>query len=131
MTSGFRTISLMIILLAASLDAAAQENTHKTRQHSHPKYATLVNPVAKTGESLALGKEMYRKHCVACHGEAGKGGSGPALTAAVRLHGSTEGELFHVITDGVAKTAMKGMRSKLTDEMRWDLVNYIESLKKK
>jgi hypothetical protein len=37
--------------------------------------------------------------------------------------------MFHVITDGVAGTAMKGFKKVFTEEMRWHLVNYINSLR--
>lgn len=57
-----------------------------------------------------------------------KEGTGPNLTVSARSHGGTDGEMFHVITDGVAGTAMKGFKKELTEEMRWHPVNYIRSL---
>lgn len=125
-----RHISVLLILLFVSLNGFAQEEHHEHEQHHHPKYAKLKNPVPKTTESIAQGKELYKKFCIVCHGEAGKGGKGPALSVPVLIHGNTDGEVFHVITAGVAGTAMKGFRSELPDEMRWHLVNYITSLRK-
>jgi cytochrome c len=123
-----RHISFLLILLFVSLNGFAQEEHLKHKQHHHPKYAKIKNPVPKTAESIAQGKKLYEKYCIACHGDAGKGGKGPALAVPVRIHGSTDGEMFHVITDGVAGTAMKGFKNALTDEKRWHLVNYITSL---
>lgn len=80
--------------------------------------------------SITQGRQLYEKHCISCHAEAGKKGTGPDLSASVLMHGSTDGELFHVITAGVAGTAMKGFKKELSDEMRWHLVNYIISLRK-
>lgn len=110
--------------------AAAEKDTHKPHQHRHPEYADKVNPVAKTEMSILQGRKLYEKHCMVCHGTAGKGGIGPDLTGAVRKHGSTDGEVFHIVTDGVQGTAMKGFRDELSDEMRWHLVNYVTGLKK-
>lgn len=121
-------IMIMMLSGATFFDVVAQEEHHQHERHHHPKYAKLKNPIAKTEKSVAEGAKLYEKHCIACHGEAGKGGRGPHLTGPVRIHGNTDGEMFHVITDGVAGTAMKGFKAKLTDEMRWKLVNYIESL---
>ena len=41
----------------------------------------------------------------------------------------SDGEIFHVITDGVKGTAMQSFKKGLSKEMRWNLVNYIKSLK--
>ena len=85
-----------------------------------------------TEDSIMKGKALYEKHCVSCHGESGKGGNGiPDLTDGLWIHGDTDGEIFHVITDGTkGPTPMKGFKKELTKKMRWQLVNYIKSLKK-
>jgi mono/diheme cytochrome c family protein len=120
-----------MILLLVSLDGFAQEENHQYKHHRHPEYAKIKNPIAKTEKSIAQGRKLYEKHCKACHGETGKGGICPDLTVSVRIHGNTDGEMFHVITDGAVGTTMKGFRKELSDEMRWHLVNYITSLRKK
>jgi mono/diheme cytochrome c family protein len=43
-------------------------------------------------------------------------------------HGSTDGEIFTVIRDGVKSTAMKPYARKLTTHQVWDVVNYVRSL---
>jgi mono/diheme cytochrome c family protein len=125
-----RKTTLLVIIFLLSLDVVAQEEHHKHEQHRHLKYADMKNPVEMTQQSIAEGARLYKKHCIACHGESGKGGIGPDLTGPVRIHGNTDGEMFHVITAGVAGTAMKGFKKELTNKMRWHLVNYIKSLKK-
>ena len=122
-------ISILLSLSLVSLNGFAQE-AQQEHHHRHMKYAKIKNPIAKTEKSIAQGSKLYEEHCIACHGEAGKGGIGPQLTGPDRIHGSTDGEMFHVITDGVAGTAMKGFKKELTEEMRWNLVNYITSLSK-
>lgn len=125
-----RNILFLLMVSLLSLDGWAQEEHHKHEQHRHLEYAKIKNPVAKTEKSVAEGRRLYEKHCMACHGKAAKGGIGPELTVPSRMHGSTDGEMFHVIADGVAGTAMKGFGNDLSDEMRWNLVNYITSLRK-
>ncbi len=123
-------LSRMIILSSSSLDAVDQVEQHEHGPHRHLRYAKIKNPVAITVQSIAQGKQLYEKHCMVCHGQQGSGGIGPPLYGPVRIHGNAEGEIFHVITYGIAGTAMKGFKNELPEEMRWHLVNYIKSQKK-
>ena len=50
------------------------------------------------------------------------------LTDADWKHGSTDGEIFTVIRDGVKSTGMKPYARKLTTHQVWDVVNYVRSL---
>ncbi len=123
-------LSVMIMLSSSSFDSVAQVEQHEHGPHRHLHYAQIKNPIAMTEQSIAQGRQLYEKHCLACHGEPGKGGIGPSLAGPVRIHGSTDGEIFHVITDGVAGTAMKGFMKELSEKMRWHLVNYLKSLRR-
>ena len=44
------------------------------------------------------------------------------------LHGSTDGEIFVVIRDGVKQTGMKAFGSRMTTHQMWDVVNYLRSI---
>jgi mono/diheme cytochrome c family protein len=44
------------------------------------------------------------------------------------LHGSSDGDIFVTIRDGVKNTGMKGFASKLTTRQIWDVVNYLRSI---
>jgi len=105
--------------------------------HRHPDAAKLENPVAATAESIASGKALYEKQCAGCHGDTGKGDGAmgeelnpkPAnLTDADWKHGSTDGEIFVVIRDGVKSTGMKPHARKMTAHQMWDVVNYVRSI---
>lgn len=102
-------------------------HVHKPHPHKHAKYAKKINPVARTEQSIEAGRELFGKHCIGCHGEGSKNDSRLNLTDNAWIHGDSDGEIFHVITDGAAATQMKGFKKGLTDEMRWQLVNYIKS----
>jgi mono/diheme cytochrome c family protein len=119
--------------LAAVGGVPAQDHEH----HGNPTAAKIKNPVASTPASIAEGQKTYQKYCKHCHGDTGKGdgpmapkGTMPAdLTDADWDHGSTDGEIFHVIAEGAGKgSPMKGFKSKITDKETWSLVNYIRSL---
>ena len=110
----------------------AQEtgHVHKPHPHKHEQYAREKSPVPMTGQSIEKGRELFVMLCIGCHGERGKGDGTLDLTDDMVIHGDTDGEIFHVITDGVKGTQMRGFKKKLTSEMRWHLVNYIKSLRK-
>jgi mono/diheme cytochrome c family protein len=105
--------------------------------HQHPQAARLKNAVPSSAASIAAGQALYQKQCAGCHGDTGKGDGAmgeelnpkPAnLTDADWKHGSTDGEIFTVIRDGVKATGMKGYARKMTAHQLWDVVNYIRSI---
>lgn len=95
----------------------------------------LVNP--RTGaESTANGKSIYETRCLVCHGVTGNG-DGPAgkalnppagIFTSDAIQSQTDGEIFWKISEG--RGAMVGWKLILSDQDRWDLVNYIRTFKK-
>jgi putative copper export protein/mono/diheme cytochrome c family protein len=92
--------------------------------------------VAYTATSIATGSVLYAEHCAACHGPrgAGDGMAGfrlprpPAdLRAPHTLH-HTAGDLYWWISEGIAAAGMPGFSGRLTEDERWDLVNYVRAL---
>jgi mono/diheme cytochrome c family protein len=105
--------------------------------HHHPAAAKLKNPVPVSAASIAAGEALYQKHCAGCHGDTGKGDGAMGteldpkpsnLADADWKHGSTDGEIFTVIRDGVKSSGMKPYGRKLTTHQLWDVVNYVRSL---
>ena len=101
--------------------------------------AALKNPIAASAESIAAGKQTYTRSCAPCHGTSGEGGAGndlipasPDLTDAMWDHGSTDGEIFASIKDGIApEFNMTPFKDRLKDDEIWHVVNYVRSLAKK
>ena len=98
--------------------------------------AELKSPLKVTEENLANGKKMYDIYCAVCHGKKGDGNgvlsqrdkfSGiPTYNDAAR--GITEGSIYYVIMYG--KNLMGSHASQLTTKERWQVVQYVEKLKK-
>jgi mono/diheme cytochrome c family protein len=85
--------------------------------------------------SLARGQQVYDANCASCHGDTGRG-DGPAgralrpRPADFRVHmaaGHTDQELFNWVTNGVDGTGMPAFRAQLSEQERWDVINYIRS----
>lgn len=98
------------------------------------KARKLQNPVPSTAEAFAAGKESYREHCQSCHGERGDGKGDKAdqlsvapgdFTDARVMHRFADGELYWQITYG--RRPMPEFASKLSEESRWQLVDYIRT----
>jgi mono/diheme cytochrome c family protein len=125
----FMIVSVFFCFPYGSAAEEERKEAHEPHQHRHLEYAKIKNPVAMTAQSIAEGRKLFEDHCMACHVKTEKGGIGPDLKSSLRMHGNSDGEIFHVISAGVKGTAMKGFKDALSDEKRWHLVNYIKSLK--
>jgi copper transport protein len=99
-----------------------------------PDLRSLRNPVAPSSASLARGQELYQSSgCAECHGIAGRGDGPLGRTlnprpADFRIHmaaGHTDGELYDWLSNGVPGTAMPPFRDSLSENDRWNLINYI------
>ena len=93
----------------------------------------MTNPVAASAESRSAGRRVYTRMCGRCHGPEGKGDGTaasapvPDLTDAAWDYGSSDGEIFAVIHDGVS-TDMDGYAARLSDPDIWNVVNYLRTL---
>jgi mono/diheme cytochrome c family protein len=120
--------SLIPVVLAVSSLAAQQPA------------AQLTNPVPPAAKSIAAGRQQFQRYCAPCHNEDGKGNGPlatkdlhpPDLTDGEWAHGSTDGEIFNNIRNGIGpKFDMKAMKSRMTDTDIWNVVNYLRSLGQK
>lgn len=96
----------------------------------------LFNPLPITEETLASGKEKFETFCAVCHGDLGDGKvklssaykALPANLHSKAIRNYTDGQLFHVITNG--KGSMKGYGSFTTVDERWEIVHYLRALQR-
>ena len=124
---------------AALVARTPQEHQHPAEggAHHHPQAAKLKNEVPADAASIAAGQAVYQKQCAGCHGDTGKGDGKMGaelnpkpsnLSDADWKHGSTDGEIFTVIRDGVKTPGMRPYGKKLTTHQLWDVVNYLRSI---
>ncbi len=134
-----RSVLAVGCVIVATSILFAQE--HPAAPHGHPEAQKLQNPVAAAPASIAAGARAYAKFCANCHGTSGRGngrlaagvamyGSRPSdLTDDAWQHGSTDGEIFVVIRDGIGpEFQMDAFKNRLSDEEIWNVVNYVKSL---
>lgn len=84
--------------------------------------------------SAKRGADVFKVHCVACHGASGKGDGlvaqrgfppPPPLPTGKSVQ-MKDGQLFHILTWG--QGSMTSMASQLTRDQRWDVVNFVRTL---
>jgi mono/diheme cytochrome c family protein len=94
------------------------------------------NPIPADQTSIQRGAELFQINCVVCHGTGGKG-DGPIASKLVNkpfdltsfpIHSITDGGIFFVISTGVPGK-MPALNENLTVRERWDVVNYVRTLK--
>lgn len=100
-----------------------------------PEAAKVKNPVAPTPDNLSAAKAIWMDKCANCHGDKGAG-DGPeadmytpspaALNDAHMMSEMTDGEIFYKITEG--RKPMPSFKKQLTDEERWEMVNFARTL---
>ncbi len=78
--------------------------------------------------SLASGKELYTKNCVACHGQNGEGLVGPNLADSYFIHGNTIKEVFLVIQNGVTEKGMLSWKAQFNPKQIEEVSSYVLSL---
>lgn len=111
---------------------------HSHRQSVPLEFSRLKNPISSTDESVKRGREIYLENCYRCHGFSGKGDGPDAaglhvspkdLTDNERMAHHPDGDHFYWITYAMGKERiMPSLGEKLTENERWDLVNYVRTL---
>lgn len=113
------------------------------------KQVEMGKKVSSSEESIKKGKELFLDRCQECHGEAGRGNATKSLKTDwgdrvwprnltkpwTYRWGSSEEAIFTRISTGIPGTPMPSFadpsnKKKLTDEERWNVVNFVKSIQK-
>ncbi len=106
----------------------------KDKWTAPPDAEKKVNPIVANEQSLAAGKALYTKNCNDCHGKKGKG-DGPKsgdLEKSPRdftkddFQKQSDGSIFWKMTEG--RKPMPSFKKDLTEEQRWQVINYVRTL---
>lgn len=99
--------------------------------------AAQQNPLAGDVKAAKAGEYEFRLNCALCHGLGARGGGrGPDLTRAQKKYAHSDAEMFQIISNGIAGTAMpangtNGQGVGMTDSEIWQIITYIRSQEKK
>jgi mono/diheme cytochrome c family protein len=97
------------------------------------------SPTGFASDAIVEGADLYPEHCARCHGAAGRGDGPdakglpvpPADLTAEHLWAHSDGELFWWLSHGIeapeGEMAMPGFSDILSEDQRWDLIDYIRA----
>ena len=135
LSRGWRVAGITILLLAIALGIGAGSRAVVEAANAPPAGAAAkANPIAADAGSVKRGEDIFLANCAACHGVNG-GGDGPTAEWMFPPPGSlpsavsslTPGDLAYRITNGLVGTRMPAFAATLSENDRWDLVNYLRS----
>ena len=97
--------------------------------------AQQSNPLPPTPENLKAGQSDFEEHCAGCHGLEGDGENRfeadfnppiPKLTGGAQKW--SDGELYFIIANGIAMTAMPGFGKNHDPKEIWGIVLWMRHL---
>lgn len=98
---------------------------------------TIKNPLKGKPEAIPLGKKTYTTYCVVCHGDKGRGDGiaaaglnpKPADHSSAKFQQQSDGAIFWKLTTG--RAPMASYEKTLTVQQRWQVIEYMRTLKAK
>lgn len=106
---------------------AAQEAELERMAKAGVNNETLVM-MSEMPAKLAEGREIFVKHCVACHLDGGQGLVGPNLTDGVWIHGCEPMAMYKTVTEGVAAKGMPSWQNQLGPSRVMAVVAYVMTI---
>jgi len=85
--------------------------------------------MSQTDDQVAAGREIFVKHCVACHLDDGRGSVGPNLTDGFWVHGCEPMQMLKTINDGVAAKGMPAWQNQLGPTRVHAVLSYVLTIK--
>jgi mono/diheme cytochrome c family protein len=133
--AGILTVAVIGLCMAAAiLSSALAADPPKDEWIAPARAAKKKNPIPANDESIAAGKAVYAAQCLSCHGPTGHG-DGPAAKdlnpkprnlSEPAIQGQTDGSIFWKLTEG--KKPMPTFEKLLTENDRWNAINYVRTL---
>lgn len=101
-----------------------------------PGMGVPQNPMKADEASIGRGAELYNINCKMCHGQTAEGNgpiaaflaNKPANLTSPVVQSKSDGSIFLTISNGIAGK-MPALNENFLVSERWDLVNYIRTLK--
>lgn len=97
--------------------------------------AFVLNPIPRSAESIARGRQIFAQDCAVCHGPEGRGDGVAAAALPQRPEDLSKLAPPPVFPDGVVAyrirngvNMMPAFKSALGENEIWDLLNFIRSL---
>ena len=128
-------VTNLVFIVIAFLYASIASAQHEAPLKAPIAAVKMKNPFPADQYSLERGRHSYQIDCVRCHGKSGNGdGTNSEKVQEVvsdlgsdAIQKQTDGELFWKISEARRPMPL----TEITNDQRWDIVNYIRTFKKK
>jgi mono/diheme cytochrome c family protein len=128
----FTKLAFIVITFMCASIVSAQ---HTAPWNIPERAVNMKNPYSADFSSLERGKNSYQIDCVRCHGKWGKGDGLKAEKVHKQIadlgsdaiQKETDGQLFWKISEARRPMPL----TDLTNDQRWDIINYIRTFKEK
>jgi mono/diheme cytochrome c family protein len=124
-----RAVRWLLLAAAVAISAAAVFHADLLRS------AFLRNPIPRSVDSVARGRQLFQKNCAVCHGAEGRGDGVAASGLSKRPEDLSRIAPPPIFPDGVVayriihgKRTMPAFGQVLSENEIWDLMNFIRSL---
>ena len=116
-------------------EAAPMQNTWILGEDADTK----KNPLTADEKTLAAGKAIFKNKCEDCHGPGGLGDGPDAdpaatemdLTNPKRAARNGDGIVYYKVLNGRKKPKMPAFKDELNEQQIWQVVTYVQSIRKK
>jgi mono/diheme cytochrome c family protein len=137
-------IVILLILPSMNWSATNKPGTLETRianytisRYVHRNANNQSNPFPETPENLKTAKAEFGEHCAICHGLDGSGVNRieadfhpPAPKLTEQIQWWSDGQIYYVIANGIALSAMPGFSRNHDSRDIWNTVLWIRHLAK-
>ena len=132
--------SLAVLFVAPPFGATASVEAaggSAVVQDEQEESAPQANPIEMSEDSVRAGRRVFGRFCRSCHGMRadGQGMTAPSGSRPANLvddqwdHGSTDGDIFRVIREGVPPAYdMDAWEGRITDDDIWNIINFLRDL---
>ena len=129
-----RKINWSLIIILAGISISFMSLQEVEEWVADPESKKLENPFTEDKKAAKIGNAIYKIYCETCHGKTGIGdGPGskalnpkPADHTSPKVQAQADGEIFWKISEG--RGMMVSWKASLSEDQRWQLVNYIRTL---
>ncbi len=131
-----KVMNLFFVLIAVGLLSFSGVLYQNSDWKVPAEEAKKKNPYPADKENLAIGKQLYAKHCQSCHGKEGLGDGSKAEEldtfagdfTAEEFQKQSDGTLYYKLT--VGRDEMPEFTKKIPlEEDRWLIVHYMRTFK--
>jgi mono/diheme cytochrome c family protein len=132
LTKSYLSLVALILVLVSTVADARKRPPKPEELGSELRKAPAIanhwrNPYAGNAEALQAGEKLFKRHCMECHGQDGRGkDKAPDLHSPI-IQSASDGTLFWFLKNGNLKEGMPSW-SRLPDPQRWQLVTYLKTL---